>query len=535
MFKSFISFIALSLLHNFSAQIDTVWTKTLGGTSDDTPGLTLACSIGSPQASVDTVAGFVYVLTSTNSMDGDVTNYKGNSDIWLVKMTLSGSIVWQKTFGGSDFERARMVKALPNGGCIIVGTGSSTDFNFVGNHGMMDAFIALVDANGTITTSKLYGGTADDFLYDIKLTNDGNYILSGESGSSNGDLAGTGLGTSWMIKINGINLNVIWSKTYVGPNSGANAIENFYRVLSLSDGSGYIASGFTTSDFGNSALDNMYIQKVDVNGNALWMKNFGSTDNADYPMAMLEATSGDFYIAGLGSGSMGSDLGSTFFGGTSDVWLVKFQGNGTKIWDKHLGGTDWEFAFDLKKDANNDLYLAGFTRSVNNTADTTGIRPDAYGSQDFWVVKTDALGNVIYTKRIGGSGNEVAMGITLLGTDDFIVAGKTDSNNGYIHGNHGLKDTWVVRFKSSSNVNVLKEEKLNFAIFPNPSSGLIFLEFESNAAKLIRVVNTMGQIVLETTATINKKLDLSLVENGIYSIIMIENEQISTKRLIIQK
>jgi Secretion system C-terminal sorting domain len=527
--KSLLSLFALLITSHLTAQIDTLWARSIGGSADDTPGLTLACSIGSPQASVDTVAGFVYVLTSTNSADGDVTNYRGNSDLWLVKMTLAGSIVWQKTFGGSDFERARMVKGLPNGGCVIVGTGSSTDFNFVGNHGMMDAFVAIVDANGTIATSKLYGGTADDFLYDIKATSDGNYILSGESGSSNGDLAGTGLGTSWMLKINGANLNVIWSKTYIGPNAGANAIENFYRVLALNDGSGYIAAGFTTSDFGNSANDNMYIQKVDVNGNALWMKNFGSTDNSDYPMAMLEASGGDFYIAGLGSGTAGSDLGSTFFGGVADMWLIKFQSTGTKIWDRHFGGTDWEFAFDLKKDANNDLYLAGFTRSVNNTADTTGAGPNAYGSQDLWVVKTDPVGAVLYTKRVGGSG------ITLLGTDDFIVAGKTDSNNGYVHGNHGLKDTWVVRFKATSNINLQSNEEGIFSLYPNPTAGTVFISFENNTTKRIQIVNTFGQIVLETFANTSTEIDLNSFLSGLYSVIVIENDIVVNKRLVLQK
>jgi len=441
------------LLYAFSAksQVDTVWTKALGGSAEETTGTTMLCNLGSPSASIDkSVNGFLYITTSSNSSDGYLHSNKGGEDVWIIKMTNSGDTVWTKSYGGSSFDRPNKIIGMPDGGCVVVGRTSSSDFDFVGGHGMGEGFLIRLDSNGNQKWKKQYGGTEDDFLYDVVLSN-GGLVVVGETGSINGDLSGTGSGLAWVMKVDSANGNMVWSKTVLGPNSAsADFLENFFRIIALSDGSGYIAAGYTSPNALDGNTDDIFYAKISLTGTAIWTKKVGSTAAGDYPGGIIEGQNGEFYIAGKLASSTGADVTSGYYGGSGDVWLLKFNAAGTKIWDKHYGGTNYDFAFDIKKDVNNSLYIAGFTRSTDNQSAGT-----AYGNMDYWLLKTDTAGAIQWTKRAGGSQNDVAMGLTVLGPNSVVMSGKTLSSDLCVHGNNGGQDLWIVKYDSNTTMAVI--------------------------------------------------------------------------------
>lgn len=492
-----------------NAQIDTMWTKTFGGTGNEVVGLTINTNLGSPAASIDTVGNFVYIATASASADMDITSPKGGNDLWVVKLTRNGDLIWQKSIGGTDFDRASKVLSLQNGGCVVVGRTISTDNDASDNHGMTDAIVVEFDADGNVIQKRCVGGSDDDFLYDILLSADGNYVLCGESLSTNGDLAGVGAGLSWIIKLNSTNLSTMWSHTYQSPNTGVDALSNLYRIVALNDGSGYVATGYTTPNFNDFNLDNIYIQKIDLAGNQMWEKQLGSTTTGDYAAAIVDAGNGEFYItAGLSSAN-GADVTSGYNGGASDYWLLKFNASGTKLWDKNYGGTDWEFAFDMKKDASGNLYLAGFTRSTNLDASRA-----SYGGIDYFVIKTNGDGDTIYTARCGGSANDVAMGLALFNEDDFMLCGKSASpDGGCVHGAMGEQDLWVVRYTNpSASLYTLQQGKP--IAFPNPTNRFITIE-NSAENQPVYLFSATGSCITSLMA-VDGTVDLGSYSAGYY-------------------
>lgn len=427
--------------NNTFAQLDTIWTKVLGGTQNEANGLTLPNNLGSPGGSISKFGNFLYAVSSSLSNDGDLLLNYGNEDIWVIKLNHNGDTLWTKSFGGSDFERAYKILAFSDG-CLIVGSTKSNSNDFTNSKGSSDGFLLRLDENGNIIWFKRYGGTEADYLYDVIPTSDGNFLAVGESLSSNGDLAGTGMGLSWIIKVNPNNGNRIWSKTYLGPDSNSqDYLDNFFRVMELSDGSGIIAAGFTSPNFNDAASDDIHYEKIDLNGNVIWSKKVGSTNGGDAIGNIVDAGNGKFYLIGRLIGT-GPNV-SNYYGGNGDVWIIKCDAQGNPLWNKNYGGSNWDFAFDAKKDSLNNLYIGAFTRSTD--FDAVGVN---FGLQDYWLLKTDSSGNILWKYRCGGSQSEIILGIEVLNNNSVVALGRSFSNDGYLKFNNGGSDLWIVRIDS---------------------------------------------------------------------------------------
>ncbi|MCX7743488.1 MAG: T9SS type A sorting domain-containing protein [Flavobacteriales bacterium] len=452
------------------AQADTVWTRSYGGSSDEAVGLSLMNNFGSPGLNLDVNGNGIFFTSSSLSSDGLVRANYGSEDVWVVKLDHNGDTLWSKILGGSDFDRPSSIKALADGSCVIAGRTLSNNGFFVGNHGGYDGFVVRLDDNGNVLWKKLYGGSEMDYLYDVIWTSDNHLLVCGETGSNDGDLAGTGTGLSWVMKLNASNGNILWSKTYVGPNGNfSDALENFYRILELHDGSGYVAAGYTVADFNNINGDDIYIHKIDTGGQSVWFKKVGSTNGGEGLGGLANAKHGAFYIAGRLAGDQGNDVTDGYHGGNSDVWLLKIDTYGNKLWDKSFGGTDWEFAYDISVDSMGYVYLGGFTRSTNNDASDPG-----FGLQDFWVIKTDSAGNMVWNKKMGGSQNDVLHALKIY-HHQIIVMGRTNSSDAWIHHSWGGRDIWVAKLLQADGLNIGESKGIRFCLFPNPGFDIIQL------------------------------------------------------------
>ncbi len=160
-----------------NANGDKIWTKSFGGSEIDVA-----------YAVTKTNDGNYLLVGDTRSNDKDVTNPKGNADAWAVKFNDNGDKIWQKTYGGSEFESARSIHPLDNGKYVIAGNTRSTNGDVSANKGQNDAWAYIIDANGTLEFQKTIGGTSLDFAEDVIETADNKLLIVGNTESNNLDI-----------------------------------------------------------------------------------------------------------------------------------------------------------------------------------------------------------------------------------------------------------------------------------------------------------------------------------------------------------
>lgn len=144
------------------------WEKELGGSEND------------EAVSVQQTADNGYIIGGySRSSDGNVGENKGSSDAWIVKLNVSGELVWEKTLGGSGSDGINEIKEVAEGGFIAVCGTSSSDGDVSSNNGAFDFWVLRLDPSANIIWQKNLGGSGDDYGFSIEQTTDNGYIVAG--------------------------------------------------------------------------------------------------------------------------------------------------------------------------------------------------------------------------------------------------------------------------------------------------------------------------------------------------------------------
>ena len=192
----------------------------------------------------------------------------------------------------------------------------------------------------------------------------------------------------------------------------------------------------------NQGLFDAWVVKLSDLGNISWQKSFGGSGNEW--MESIVQTSDGGYIAVGRSNSTDGDITSN--NGLGDAWVIKLDVSGNISWQKSFGGSDYDEATSIIELSNGTYVIAGSSASIDG--DIVGN----HGSKDFWIFKLDSFGNLIWSKLYGGSDFESPYGDIQSTTDGgFIVAGRTNSTNGNVIGNHGLGDGWIIKLDGMGN------------------------------------------------------------------------------------
>jgi hypothetical protein len=305
----------------------------------------------------------------------------GGWDIFLINTDANGNIIWAKTYGGTDWDKASSVQQTSDGGYIVAGWTESF------GAGWADIFLIKTDTNGNIIWAKTYGGTSRDVASSVQQTSDGGYIVAGWTDSWGGIL---------LIKTDA-NGNVMWAKTYGGTyNDRASSVQQ------TSDG-GYIVAGWTRS-FGAGDYD-VFLIKTDASGNIIWAKTYGGT-YSDHAYSVQQTSDGGYIVA---------SYTWSFGAGSDDIFLIKTDANGNVMWAKTYGGTYNDRASSVQQTSDGGYIVAGWTRSFGA------------GDYDVFLIKTDASGNIIWAKTYGGTYSDHAYSVQQTSDGGYIVAGGTSS------------------------------------------------------------------------------------------------------------
>lgn len=339
----------------------------------------------------------------------DATNQ--TSDIWLLKTNQQGQKIWDMRYGGTSREDLSFIKRSTDGGYILGGTTysdlggdiSQPLADTIALQPKCDYWIFKIDSNGNKLWDKRYGGLGADNLADIQSTKDGGYILAGNSQSPTGgnkthnNWAAYPDADYWIVKIDATG-NQVWDKTY-----GGTLVENLHSVTLTPDG-GYLLGGISFSDStGNKTQANwdtsltysdIWLVKIDSSGNKIWDKRFGGT-SADYLYCQLADSTG-YILAGGSTSLAGGDKTQSTLGNGADFWLLKIDLAGNKIWDKTIGGNGNEKLSSIYRTTDNGYILCGLSASSASRDKSE----NNLGALDVWIVKVDSMANIQWDKTI---------------------------------------------------------------------------------------------------------------------------------------
>lgn len=399
-------------------------------------------------------------------------------------------IDWAYNYGGSERDWGNALQITSDGGYVMAGYTRSDDFDVSSNNGDWDFWIIKLDEEGQIEWEKSYGGSLNDEATEIQQTADGGYIVAGSTYSSNGDVSfNNGDEDFWVVKLDPSG-NMQWERTY-----GGSKIDRAESIKQTHDG-GYIVAGFSDSQNGivnsNNGGFDFLVVKLSPSGDVEWSNNYGGS-NPDWAFDIDLAGDGGFVVAGStisddgdvsenkgfydfwvikidaagalqwekSYGGAGEDRaysvhktnigfivgGSTYSSnidvsnnfGSSDFWVVKLDDNGELLWEKSYGGSASEWAWSIDPTSDDGFIICGRSSSSD------GMVTDHIGSRDFWLVKTDASGEPEWTKSFGGTSGEVAYAVHQTDDDGYIIAGYSESDDGHVIDNYGDWDYWVVK------------------------------------------------------------------------------------------
>jgi len=292
------------------------------------------------------------------------TNAGGNRDVWFMRLNELGDTVFVRTYGTTAAESGTAGATTNDGGYILTGTRNGSGF------GNDDALLIKLDSNGNEQWSKYYGHSNQDRGFKVIQTNDGGYAFAGQTSLGPGGLA------SYLVKTDASG-NISWTKAY-----GQNGFDAAYDLIETSD-NGIVTAG---EGWGNNlglGVANGLIVKFSSTGTVLWQKVIGS-NGEDYLFAVTETSDQGIAVAGYSQ---------SFGAGLKDMFVSKLSASGTVLWSKAYGGTGGESALSIKGLSDGGLIIAGTTESFG------------LSSFDNYVVRTDSLGDTLWTRTFGTVAN----------------------------------------------------------------------------------------------------------------------------------
>lgn len=332
-----------------SFSTEKIFVKTFGGTKNDRG-----------QQVVKTNDGGYAVFGFTQSADGDVTDKTDDSyDYWLLKFSSEDALEWSKTYGGSDDDRGRSITTTNDGGFIIAGFSQSADGDVTENNGLYDFWVAKLTASGTISWQKTFGFSGTDQAFSVIQTTDGGYLVSGildvtaSGGLGNRRHAG---GDYWAIKLDA-NGNREWRNYFGGANT-----DTAFKTLQTSDG-GFLFFGSSDSNdvdiTDNKGVYDFWVVKTNSQGQLQWQKNYGGSE-LDEAFDAVKTTDGNYAIVG---NTRSSDKDVSTNKGSSDIWVIKINEAGDLLWQKSFGGISFDVGNAITQAQDGGLLIAGNSRS----------------------------------------------------------------------------------------------------------------------------------------------------------------------------
>jgi hypothetical protein len=307
----------------------------------------------------------------------------------------------------------------------------------------------LFSQSYNITDQVCIGGDNNDNVNSTIHLSDGNILIYGNSKSGISGVkteANNGDFDIWLVCMNS-NLDIIWQKTI-----GSTLFDGIMQIIETNDNKLVLVCYSNSPNQGMKTAPNiggfdMWIIKMDIEGNLIWDKTFGGVDN-DYAKSIVETPDNSYIIVGTSASDVGGNKTSPNLG-DRDGFIIKIDENGNLLWDKSIGGTLLDDIVDIKKSQNDYILLA------NSNSDQSQFKSEnSYGLNDCWVVMIDENGDIINDKTIGGSNSDYANSFYIdVNQDIYVVSSSQSDQSGLKSENSfGGSDNWVFKLDLQFNL-----------------------------------------------------------------------------------
>lgn len=367
----------------------------------------------------------------------------------------SPTVTWSSAFGGAAWDQANSLAATSDGGFVMAGSTWSE------GAGGWDAWVVRADSDGELVWAKTYGTAAWETATSVVALADGFAVAGLANCDSFECVTDKGNGDFWLFRTDADGA-LLWEQTY-----GGDGDDRAFALAAIPSG-GFALAG-RTSSIGAGWAD-YWLVRTDADGHHVWDNTYGGPED-DEAGALAALDDGGFVLAGqtwskgagwadfwlvrtdaAGAPEWDQTFGGSYIdearavvslpdggfalagetwssgGGWADFWLVRTDSSGNLVWDQTYGGTGWEGASALSVLPDAGFALAGYS--------------DSKGGKDFWLVRTDSQGGEVWDATMGGSLGESAQGLNVFGDGSFALAGHTASSGA------GDKDFWLVRMGS---------------------------------------------------------------------------------------
>jgi len=305
---------------------------------------------------------------------------------------------WARAYGGFSTEHAYSIQQTNDGGYIIAGETHSF------GAGDQDFWVLKLSSIGAIEWQRTYGGNSWEWPHSIQQTSDGGYVVAGITYSF-----GAGNVDFWVLKLSSIG-TMEWQHTYGGSE------DDWARSIQQTSDGGYIVAGGTCS-FG-FVWEEIWILKLYSDGAIEWQKTYGGSRN-DSAYSVQQTSDGGYIVAGETQ---------SYVAGNTDIWILKLYSDGAIEWQRTYGGSRYNSAHSIQQTSDEGYVVAGNTDSFGA------------GDYDIWVLKLNSDGTIIeWQHSYGGSGNDSAYSIQQTSDGGYVVAGNTDSFGA------GIEDIWILK------------------------------------------------------------------------------------------
>lgn len=370
---------------------------------------------------------------------------KDNDSDSIANPITNGRVESVQTFGGSKNDVALSVVATLDGGFAVLGYTQSSDGDISDKlDDSFDYWLLKFDSNAALEWNKTYGGSGDDRGNDIIQTQDGGFAILGYSDSSNGDVSQNNGGRDfWLAKLNASGV-ILWEKSF-----GFSGVDQGIHIIETSDNH-LLLSGVLDVTASNG-LGNFGRNTNRHAGGDYWALKVSSIGTVVwsrfYGGSFTDTPAGAIETSTgefiFAGASDSNDVDITNNKGTYDFWVVKSDAGGNMVWEKSYGGDEIDEARGIASSTDGNYVIVGDTRS--NQQDVTLNN----GAADLWVIKISETGNLLWNRSIGGSSFDVARSINSTNDSGFIIAGSSRSSDGNVANNQGQNDAWIVKINSS--------------------------------------------------------------------------------------
>ena len=328
----------------------------------------------------------------------------------------------------------------------------------------------------------------------------------------------------WTVKLSKTG-DIIWNKVY-----GGTGYEISFDVLATPD-SCYLIAGEASANNGDvsgfhGGDEDAWLLKINDTGGIVWAKTYGGS-NDDVSSSIVRTTSGAYVLVG-GSNSTDGDVSNNH--GLNDFWAVGIDDTGRVLWNNSYGGSSDEISYGGKATLDGGVLITG--SAYSNDSEVT----NNHGSADFWAIKINDTGALIWENSYGGNRGDTALTILQTADSGYVVGGVTASSNDDVTGNHGKSDMWVVKLNkfSTTKVTTVTAAK-NIQVYPTLTGGVVHVMmpqgYEHATITMTDVTgNQCGSIPV--ASGVNRTVNISNVPAGMYLLQVVNGSDVNTYKVV---